>query len=420
MKKFILICSIFSYGIFCVNINLYAQKQSQDYFKKYSEEQINLKKSPLYRYHRLNKTNKKVAPTKYITLDELELIKKQENLKTKKTQSQKTFEQIQKKLEQNKKTNTIVSQVSTTSWTQYLHDNTDIPFYLKPKNQINSDKEIAQKLKIPQQFYDTEKRKQGIREIIGIGVTDFTNSSPARIYNIKTSIQKFDGLIIPQGEIFSFNETLGKVTDDEYLTESVLINGSPAKALGGGICQVSTTLFQSIYLAGLEVVERRNHSVSIPYYSPQGLDATIFLGIVDLKFKNNTNGDILLKIYIDEFLALDKPHQIDQKLYVVLYGSRDRFVKVEPIFWEGDPQKNLVVKWQRTIYKNKQEDKQDDKQEDKNISKDVSIDILVSRYRELQKFESTIQIESQSIQTKKPKHSLPEMFFNLFHKKDTK
>ena len=153
----------------------------------------------------------------------------------------------------------------------------------------------------------------GIETLLARGESDFHGSSNARIHNIKTGASKFNGLIIKPGEEFSFNNILGSVDEKTgYQPEMVIKGGQTIPEYGGGLCQLSTTVFRAVILAGLPIVERRPHSFPVKYYNPQGFDATIYPKVSDLKFINNTGGHILLQAKVE-----------DTKLFVELYGSSD-------------------------------------------------------------------------------------------------
>ncbi len=139
----------------------------------------------------------------------------------------------------------------------------------------------------------------GINDRLAVGESNFTGSTLARIQNIKVSSKKYNGLIIRQGETFSFNTILGDVDSSTgYLPEKVIKAGKIEYEYGGGICQVSTTLFRATILAGLPIVERKPHAFPVYYYNPQGFDATIYPGSSDLRFINDTPGPILVQTHI--------------------------------------------------------------------------------------------------------------------------
>jgi vancomycin resistance protein YoaR len=142
----------------------------------------------------------------------------------------------------------------------------------------------------------TERAKaMGIKEKISSFTTYFNPAQRARVNNIKRLTDSLDGTIVAPGEVFSFNETIGpRTTQKGYEEAPVIVNGELLPAVGGGICQVATTLFNTIFFAGLEVVERHNHSLYISHY-PRGRDATVSYGGADLKFRNDTPAYILIK-----------------------------------------------------------------------------------------------------------------------------
>jgi len=143
----------------------------------------------------------------------------------------------------------------------------------------------------------------GIKTLLGRGVSYFKGSIPNRIYNINHASNKFKGILIPPGEIFSFNKILGDVSSlTGYKAAFVIKDGKTVLGDGGGVCQVSTTLFRTVLNAGLPIVERRPHSYRVGYYEqgfPPGLDATIFYPTTDFKFKNDTPNYILIQPTVD-------------------------------------------------------------------------------------------------------------------------
>lgn len=168
----------------------------------------------------------------------------------------------------------------------------------------------------------------GITTLIGRGESDFKGSPLSRIHNIKIGSAKYNGEILKPGETFSFNSILGEVDEQSgYQPELVIKKGELTYEYGGGLCQVSTTLFRAAIMAGLPILERMPHSFPVRYYDPQGFDATIYPGVVDLKFKNDTSNHILIqsrvegtKLIFDIYgptdsrkIVLEGPFQYDQK-----------------------------------------------------------------------------------------------------------
>jgi len=169
---------------------------------------------------------------------------------------------------------------------------------------------------------------RGIRELVAEGVTDFRGSSWNRVQNLRLAARKLDGIIIPRGAVFSFNQALGPVDEEHGYKEGYVILGDRTeKGVGGGVCQVSSTVFRAAFFAGLPILERKPHSYQLRYYRPAGLDATVYAPWVDLKFKNDTPGDLLLRTYVR-----------GTKLIVRLFGTKDREVTWKgPIYLEKTP-----------------------------------------------------------------------------------
>ncbi|MFH1712335.1 MAG: VanW family protein, partial [Patescibacteria group bacterium] len=145
----------------------------------------------------------------------------------------------------------------------------------------------------------------GITEILGVGVSDFSGSSNSRITNLKHGSAKLNGLLIAPGEVFSLIDALVPITlEDGFVPEMVIIGDEIKPAVGGGLCQIGTTTFRATMMAGLEVVERRNHSLVVSYYNDArngnpGTDATIFEPSPDYKLRNTTDNYVLLTTEID-------------------------------------------------------------------------------------------------------------------------
>ena len=139
--------------------------------------------------------------------------------------------------------------------------------------------------------------KYGIKELIGSATTDFRNSPENRIHNIKNGVQFISGSLIKPDEEFSTLKQLGKIdASSGYLQELVIKENETVPEFGGGLCQVSTTLFRAAMNTGLKITERQNHSYRVSYYEPPvGMDATIYSPQPDLKFINDTPNYILIQ-----------------------------------------------------------------------------------------------------------------------------
>ena len=125
--------------------------------------------------------------------------------------------------------------------------------------------------------------------------TSFSSSGSSRSTNISLAAQKLDGVVIMPGETFSYNQTVGQRTKAAGFKEATAYsNGQVVQEVGGGICQVSSTLYNAVLYANLEIVERSNHGFKPSYVKP-GLDATVSWGGPDFKFKNNRNYPVRIK-----------------------------------------------------------------------------------------------------------------------------
>jgi vancomycin resistance protein YoaR len=134
-------------------------------------------------------------------------------------------------------------------------------------------------------------------ELLGTYRTSYglsSDKSAERVENLSIASGAISGTVLAPGEIFSANEILSPL---EYFETKVIILGKEEKADGGGLCQVSSTLYMAANYAGLEIVERNPHDAQLPYIRP-GLDATVWFGALDMKFKNTTDGYLLLREYV--------------------------------------------------------------------------------------------------------------------------
>lgn len=148
---------------------------------------------------------------------------------------------------------------------------------------------------------DEELKKLGIKDLIATGESDFSVSSWNRKTNIRIGIASFSGLLLQKGEVFSIGKELGAITAAKgYKSELVIKGNETIPELGGGLCQVSTTTFRGALQAGFEIVERWPHAYAVFHYEPYGTDSTIYPPLKDFKFKNNTQGAILIQTYLDE------------------------------------------------------------------------------------------------------------------------
>ncbi|MCJ7512046.1 MAG: VanW family protein [Anaerolineales bacterium] len=152
---------------------------------------------------------------------------------------------------------------------------------------------------------DATANSLGITENVVAVSTYFSGSSEGRIQNIKTAASQFHGLLIAPGETVSMAELLGDISLDNGYTEALIIYGNRTiQGVGGGVCQVSTTLFRAAFFGGYPILERNPHAYRVLYYeqgprSPgPGMDATVFVPRVDFKFQNDTPYWLLMETYL--------------------------------------------------------------------------------------------------------------------------
>ena len=155
-------------------------------------------------------------------------------------------------------------------------------------------------------------------ELLGSYHTNYTATSDktqARVNNLNTASRAVSGTFLAPGEVFSMTDT---VSGQNYESGHVIIDGATSEALGGGLCQVTSTLYNAALYAGLDIVERNPHATQLPYIRP-GRDATVWFGDangngeLDMKFKNTTDGYILLQEYVAN----------DNYIYAQIYGVPD-------------------------------------------------------------------------------------------------
>lgn len=141
----------------------------------------------------------------------------------------------------------------------------------------------------------SELDSKGIRCLLGKYTTKFKASNVKRATNIQLGAAMIDGTILAPGDVFSFNDVVGPRTSERgFMEADIIFNAELVPGIGGGICQVSTTLYNAALLSDLDIVSRANHSLPISYV-PLGRDATVAYGAIDLKIGNNTDHHVLLK-----------------------------------------------------------------------------------------------------------------------------
>lgn len=171
----------------------------------------------------------------------------------------------------------------------------------------------------------TEKANTfGIKELIGSGVSTYFHSIDNRIFNIGLATSRINGILVQPGGVFSFNDAVGDISAfTGYKTAYVIKDGRTILGDGGGVCQVSTTLFRAALNSGLPIIERWPHAYRVGYYeqnSEPGVDATVYSPTNDFKFKNDSGGYILIQGIFEPDIY---------KLTFNFYGQKDgRFVNM--------------------------------------------------------------------------------------------
>lgn len=184
---------------------------------------------------------------------------------------------------------------------------------------------------------EAARRRLGLVYLQARFSTYFDPNLPDRVHNIELAARQIDGLLLQPGQEFSFNAVVGKRTAQRgFRSAPVLVGGELVDGVGGGICQLSTTLYNAALLADLPIRERVHHSRPLGYVAP-GRDATVYDGLYDLRFMNNRDEPVLLSVEI-----------IENRLTVAVWGSSppkhevnvvtvDRKIVPAPVEWVHNP-----------------------------------------------------------------------------------
>jgi vancomycin resistance protein YoaR len=204
---------------------------------------------------------------------------------------------------------------------------------------------LAGKVTEPE-IYEGNLDSLGINTRIGIGTSNFAGSSASRVHNVKVAAESMNGILLAPGEEFSFVEYLGPVNAATgYKPELVIKGNETIPEYGGGVCQVSTTLFRAALYTGLEITERHAHSYVVSYYGTPGLDATIYIPKPDFRFKNTTDSHILLQYYINgteigfEIFGSENSRQVNVSGPITLSAGADgsrRTVVYRDVYEDGE------------------------------------------------------------------------------------
>ena len=209
---------------------------------------------------------------------------------------------------------------------------------------------------------DATAASLGITGLVQSYTSYFRGSGAARLQNIDASRKQFHGLLIPPNTTFSMGDALGDISLDNGYAEALIIyNGKTITGVGGGVCQVSTTLFRTALYGGYPIVERHEHAYRVYYYEQTatgtdpglaGLDATVYFPLVDLKFTNDRPYWLLMETYFNpdnysltwKFYSGDDGRTVD----VQNLGLRNVVQAPDPLFVENPdlgPGEIIQVDW---------------------------------------------------------------------------
>ena len=190
-----------------------------------------------------------------------------------------------------------------------------------------------------------EAKTMGISGLVG-GYTTYYTGDANRVHNVRLVAELIDRTLVAPGATFSFNATTGDRNEAKgFLEAPVIINGELQTGLGGGVCQVSTTVFNAAYEAGLEITARTNHALYISHY-PQGRDATVNYPDTDLKFVNDTKKWLLLRTFVGSSALTVNLYGAPQHRRVESEVGELRVVGNPPTTWRKDP---TITKGQRVV-----------------------------------------------------------------------
>lgn len=191
-----------------------------------------------------------------------------------------------------------------------------------------------------------------IVDLVSEGKSDFTGSAPYRVTNIEAGLKLLNGILIPPGEEFSFNESIGEIDEKNGFVEGyAIVQNRTQLEFGGGICQDSTTVFRAAFWAGLPITERWGHSFYISWYDkygPTGMDSTIFTGGPDLKFVNDTGNWLLMQTSSNAKTGVASVRlygtPTERKVELVQYIYERTPAPEQPIYVADDEQPQGTVK----------------------------------------------------------------------------
>ncbi|MDD2224721.1 MAG: VanW family protein [Candidatus Shapirobacteria bacterium] len=222
------------------------------------------------------------------------------------------------KMENNKVVEFIPAQNGITIKTDELAN-----LIIESLNKLINTEDLSEEITIPvtiaePKIKNSDTNNLGINELLGQGVSTFNHSSATRNINVKKGSSIVNNILVAPDTTFSFIKNLGEVSlKNGYTNAYIIREGKTELDVGGGICQVSTTLFRAMLNAGLNIIQRQAHAYRVSYYeedSKPGFDATVFIPSPDLKFINDTGHYVLIRNIYDGD---------NKKLTYEIYGTSD-------------------------------------------------------------------------------------------------
>ena len=141
--------------------------------------------------------------------------------------------------------------------------------------------------------------RQGIRNHFGSGSSNFAGSPSYRVQNIIAAAKQLDAQYLTRNGIFAFNSSIRLNARSGFVLGTIIRGQKLSKELGGGICQVSSTVWRAAYASGLPILERHQHSYRVAYYDPPGFEATVFAPSKNLRFRNDTRAALWMQLEWD-------------------------------------------------------------------------------------------------------------------------
>ena len=180
-------------------------------------------------------------------------------------------------------------------------------------------------------FYDLKPEFLGLRAEF---YTNYSSSSQERKNNIALAVKTLNNTFVDVGGEFSFNRTVGPRTEKRgYKTAKIIVNGKFTDGVGGGVCQVSTTLYNAVLLAGLRVSEYHPHSLPVSYVAPS-FDAMVNSGSADLRFINNTHNPVIIQAFADGTTL---------KIRILGESMKERYIRQSDVLEYIEPPEEEII-----------------------------------------------------------------------------